>query len=114
MAARRSERESTNRRARRDVNVGDAAFRTVTAAFAATLVIVLVAIAVDLARAASGTFARDGLAFVTSAEWAPVHGRYGALAFLYGSTVTSVVALVLAVPVAVGVAVFRTEYAPPW
>lgn len=55
-----------------------------------------------------------GFAFLTSAEWNPVSGEYGALAPVYGTLVTSLVALLLAVPVAFGIAMFLTEIAPAW
>jgi phosphate transport system permease protein len=53
-----------------------------------------------------------GLGFVTSTSWAPDSGEFGALSFVYGTVVTSALALAIAVPLAVGVALFLTELAP--
>ena len=56
----------------------------------------------------------QGLHFLTSAEWNPVTDTYGALAPVFGTLVTSLIALVLAVPAAFGIALFLTEIAPAW
>jgi phosphate transport system permease protein len=55
-----------------------------------------------------------GWKFFFQSDWDPVNDKYGALPFVYGTIVSSLLALVLAVPLAVGVAVFITEMAPPW
>jgi phosphate transport system permease protein len=54
-----------------------------------------------------------GLSFLTTQTWDPVAGRFGALAFIYGTVMTSVIALLIAVPLGVGVAIFLAELAPP-
>lgn len=56
----------------------------------------------------------NGFRFLTSSEWDPVNDVYGALAPVYGTLVTSLIALVLAVPTSFGIALFLTEIAPPW
>jgi phosphate transport system permease protein len=56
----------------------------------------------------------QGLSFFLSAEWNPVENRYGALAPIYGTVVTAIIAMLLAVPVSFGIAVFLTEVAPRW
>ncbi len=55
-----------------------------------------------------------GLKFFVRSEWDPVNDQYGALPFVYGTIVSSILALVIAVPLAVGVAVYITEMAPRW
>ncbi len=55
-----------------------------------------------------------GAAFLTCSEWDPVSGEFGALPFIYGTIVSSVLALLIAVPLAVGLAIFLTELAPRW
>ena len=57
-------------------------------------------------------FRAEGISFVTSTDWDPSDGQFGALAFIYGTIVTSVIALVIAVPLSLGVALFLTEYSP--
>ncbi|MBJ6980489.1 phosphate ABC transporter permease subunit PstC [Luteimonas sp. MC1572] len=56
----------------------------------------------------------QGLSFFLSAEWNPVENRYGALAPIYGTVVTAIIAMLVAVPVSFGIAVFLTEVAPRW
>jgi phosphate transport system permease protein len=66
---------------------------------------------VDGARLSLSTF---GLGFLTHVGWDPVHSRFGAGSFLFGTAVTSIGALILATPLAVGIALFLTELAPRW
>ena len=71
-------------------------------------------IIIELWRLSSGVLARTGLfSFVLESEWDVVRDLYGALAFIYGTLITSCVALLLALPVSVGLALFLTEMAPP-
>ncbi|MBS0438109.1 MAG: phosphate ABC transporter permease subunit PstC [Proteobacteria bacterium] len=56
----------------------------------------------------------DGLRFLTSAQWNPVENVYGAWAPIYGTLITSLIAIVIAVPLSFGIAVFLTEIAPAW
>ncbi len=55
-----------------------------------------------------------GLKFFFRSEWDPVNDQFGALPFVYGTIVSSILALLIAVPLAIGVAVFITEMSPPW
>jgi len=55
-----------------------------------------------------------GLGFFVRSEWDPVNNQFGALPFVYGTIVSSLLALILAVPLAVGVAIFITEMSPRW
>jgi phosphate transport system permease protein len=66
---------------------------------------------VDGARLSLSTF---GLGFLTHVGWDPVHSRFGAGSFLFGTAITSIGALILATPLAVGIALFLTELAPRW
>jgi len=63
------------------------------------------------ARLSISTF---GFGFLTHDIWDPVHDKFGAASFLYGTAVTSFGALILATPIAIGIALFLTELAPPW
>ena len=56
----------------------------------------------------------QGLSFFYSADWNPVDGQYGALVPIYGTVVTALIAMVIAVPVSFGIAFFLTEVAPRW
>lgn len=78
-------------------------------------VLALVAIIVyELATKSAPTWHAFGLRFFFRSEWDPVNDQYGALPFVYGTIVSSILALLIAVPLAIGVAVFITEMAPPW
>jgi phosphate transport system permease protein len=65
---------------------------------------------IEGARLSISTF---GLSFIWHVGWDPVHDKYGAGSFLFGTLVTSVAALVLATPIALGIALFLSELAPP-
>jgi phosphate transport system permease protein len=97
-----------------DVNAGDRAFRALGAAFAAGATVVIAAIAIQMTRASSESLSRFGLGFLTSGAWDPVHDRYGAVPFVFGTVVSSLVALIITIPIALGVAMFLSEFAPPW
>jgi phosphate transport system permease protein len=90
----------------------DALFRRVTAAFAALVLVVLVSIVVALAFAAWPALAKFGFGFFGSSAWNPVARDFGALAPIYGTLVTSAIALAIGVPVSFGIALFLTEMCP--
>jgi phosphate transport system permease protein len=97
---------------RRGVRVGDVAFKgvSVVAALAATVLLGLIAYKiVELAWPAIQDF---GISFVWTDAWNPVTNDFGALAFIYGTVVTSAIALVLATPLSIAIALFLTEIAP--
>jgi phosphate transport system permease protein len=80
-------------------------------------VLVLLALAymvISTTRTAFPAFRADGIHFLTGSNWDPGHGYYEILPFIYGTVVTSIIALIVAVPLSVGVALFLTEYAPKW
>src|SRR5712692_539452 len=81
---------------------------------AATAVAVFVALVALLVVYAWSSIVRYGLTFLTTTTWDPVFQEFGAAHFIYGTLVTSAVALVLATPIAVGAALFVAEYAPRW
>lgn len=97
---------------RRGIRLGDVLFRGVAmlAALAAALLLGLIAWQVfDLAWPAIEEF---GPSFVWTEAWDPVKNAYGALAFVYGTLVTSLIALLLATPLSIAIALFLTEIAP--
>ncbi len=96
--------------------LGDAVFRHLCQA-AAVLVVVLAALLVAILVWRSWDSIRTtGLTFFTTATWdpEPSHRKFGALAFVYGTVVTSVIAMLLAVPLGVGTATYLAEVAPHW
>jgi len=74
----------------------------------------LAAIIVALFIGAAPAIREYGLGFLTSSVWDPVQNRYGGLVMIYGTLMTSAIALVIAVPVSFGIALFLTELAPAW
>jgi phosphate transport system permease protein len=99
---------------RRKTGFGDALFSAVAHAAGIFVLLLLGAIIVLLFLGGLPEFRAAGLSFLTSPSWNPVTERFGALISVYGTVTTSIVALVLAIPLAFGVAYFLTELAPSW
>ena len=74
----------------------------------------LIAIVTSLVIGAWPAIAKYGLGFLTSTTWDPVRDEYGGLVMIYGTVVTSIIALLIAVPVSFGIALFLTELSPSW
>lgn len=98
----------------REANWGDAVFRVVTGLFAVVVVLTLLAIALQMTRASSASLHKFGFGFIVSRVWDPVREVFGALPFIYGTLVSSLLSLVIAVPISLGVAIFLSEMAPAW
>jgi phosphate transport system permease protein len=94
--------------------VGDRIYRVVITAFAALVPLLLVAIALEIGVAAWPALRTFGFSFLTSSDWDPVNGSFGAAPALYGTVVSSLLALVIATPLALGVAIYLSEFAPSW
>ncbi len=92
----------------------DPMFRSVTWFFALCVLLVVIAIVVALIIGAAPALGKFGFGFLTSAEWNPVTDEFGALAPIYGTLVTSAIAMIISVPVSFGIALFITELAPRW
>lgn len=86
------------------------------AALAAALLTMglLVGILVSLVIGAWPAISEYGLGFLTSSVWDPVQNQYGGLVMIYGTLATSIIALLIAVPVSFGIALFLTELSPAW
>jgi phosphate transport system permease protein len=93
-------------------NRGDHVFAFVVRILGLTVVAVPAAMLVALVVASAASIQRTGLGFLTSSGWDPVHERFGAWPFIYGTVVSSILALCLAVPVALGLAIFMSDLAP--
>ena len=101
-------------RTHRRSNLGDALFAGACHAAGALVLLLLGGIIVELFLGGLPAFRAFGLPFLWSTEWDPVTEVFGAGVSVYGTIVTAVLAIILAVPVAFGVAFFLTELAPPW
>ncbi|MBI4338142.1 MAG: phosphate ABC transporter permease subunit PstC [Chloroflexi bacterium] len=101
-------------RFRRPASPGDWVFQTIALLAALSLVGLLVAMTLYLLNAAWPAVTRFGLGFLTSSTWDPVQEVFGALPAVYGTLLTSAIAMLVAIPVSLGVAIFLAELAPPW
>jgi len=93
-------------------NTGDAVFRTAIFALAFVMVLIVGAMIVALASHSMLSIREFGFGFLTSREWNPIRGQFGALAFIYGTIVSSLIALLISVPLSLGIAIFLVEQAP--
>ena len=94
--------------------LGDWVFLNLTRAAAIFVLLMLAGTIASLVWGAWPAIERFGFGFLWSGEWNPPAERFGALIPIYGTLVTSLVALAIAVPVSFGIALFLTELAPPW
>jgi phosphate transport system permease protein len=101
------------RRQVRPQRLQDALFRNATRLFALGVLALLGAVLAALVVGAVPAFRAFGLSFLSSQSWNPVKEIFGALPAIYGTLVTSAIAMVIGVPLAFGVAVFLTELCPP-
>ncbi|HEY1911406.1 MAG TPA: phosphate ABC transporter permease subunit PstC [Vicinamibacterales bacterium] len=92
----------------------DLGFRVGTGAFALVLVVIVAAIGFELLRQSSLSIQKFGFAFWRTEVWDPVAGQFGALPFIWGTLYSSVLALIIATPIALGIAVFITDLCPSW
>jgi phosphate transport system permease protein len=93
-------------------NRGDALFRILLFLFALMLLLMVATMIVAIAANSRLSIDKFGMTFLTGRSWNPVTGQFGALPFIYGTIVSSLIALLIAVPLSLGVAVFLVEQAP--
>ena len=92
----------------------DAAFEQLTRFFALLVFSLLAAILVSLVVGSRPTLEKFGLGFLASVAWDPVQENFGAVVPIYGTLVTSLIAMLIGIPVSFGIALFLTELAPAW
>ncbi len=112
VTADRGKGEAERQRSLARFAVSDAVFRNITRASAILVLIVLAGVAVSLISGSWLAFKTFGFGFLTTEVWNPVTSKFGALAPIYGTVITSFVAMVIAVPVGLGIAIFLTELCP--
>jgi phosphate transport system permease protein len=93
---------------------GDRAFARMTAAAAGLVLLILGLIAITMTRRSLPVFHEMGFHFLTGRRWSPPDDLFGALPFIWGTAFTAAIAILIAVPVSLGVALFMTQVAPPW
>ncbi|MBZ9659201.1 phosphate ABC transporter permease subunit PstC [Mesorhizobium sp. ESP-6-4] len=101
-------REATVRR----FAVTDMVFRTATRLSAMLVLVLLGGVAISLVAGSWEALSKFGFSFLTTESWNPVTENFGALAPIYGTIVTSAIAILIAVPIGIGIAVFLTELCP--
>ena len=94
-------------------NAGDAVFRLLMFAAALLVLLIVVGMILALASEAVPSLRGFGFSFLTGREWDPSKNQFGALPFIYGTLASSLIALVISVPLSLGIAIFLVEQAPP-
>src|ERR1017187_5599202 len=97
---------------RRQSQTGDIVARLVALAFAVSILIITAVLVYELWTNSALSRHKSGFGFLFSTQWNPVTEEFGALPFLYGTVVTSVLALLISVPLGLGAAIFLSELAP--
>ena len=92
----------------------DRAFRWILVGTVIFVLAALASAALSMLWGGRHVLLTQGWNFITSSEWNPVENKYGALAPIYGTLVTALIAMIIAVPVSFGIAFFLTEVAPRW
>jgi phosphate transport system permease protein len=93
---------------------GDAIFHGLTVLFAVLVLMILGGVIASLIYGALPALRKFGFGFIVNGAWNPVTENFGALAPIYGTLVTSLIAMLIGIPVAFGVALFITELCPKW
>jgi phosphate transport system permease protein len=98
----------------RETHLGDRIFHGGLKVLAWATILMVASIIGLLLKMSLPIFAKFGAGFFIGTDWNPVEDTFGALPFIYGTIVTSLMALLMAAPISIGVAVFLTEIAPKW
>ncbi len=93
---------------------GDRAFKWLTLLMALSIFVLITLIGLELYHGSKLAMHQFGWHFLVSSDWDPVNDIYGALPFIFGTVVSSAIALLIAVPISVATAVYLTELAPQW
>ena len=96
------------------LRLGDAAFRHLTRAAAVGVLLLLGAVIISLIRGSIPALKTFGFGFLVSERWNPVTENFGALPAIYGTVITSFIAMLIAVPIGLMIAFFLTELCPQW
>ena len=94
--------------------LGDTVFKALTKTAAVMVLIILAGVIISLINGSIPAFRAFGPGFFTTTVWNPVTEKFGALPAIYGTLVTSFLAMLVAVPIGLGIAIFLTELCPHW
>ena len=106
--------EPTSKRERKSGGGADRLFQLITAGAAISVLLILGGTAASMAWGGRLAFRTFGWRFITDSNWDAVGGHFGALVPIYGTLVTSLIALIIALPLSIGIALFLTDIAPRW
>ncbi|PKL82049.1 MAG: phosphate ABC transporter permease subunit PstC [Ignavibacteriae bacterium HGW-Ignavibacteriae-3] len=95
-------------------NIGDLIFEKLTLLFAVSVFLLVLLMGYEMYSGSKLSIDKFGWSFLVNSTWDPVLEIYGALPIIYGTVVSSFLALIFALPLSIGVAVFLAEVAPPW
>src|SRR5256885_2590182 len=93
---------------------GDLGFRLGTGLFGLVLILIVAAIGVELTRHSWLSIQKFGFNFWRTQTWDPLNGEFGALPFIWGTLYSSMLAILIATPIALGIAIFISELSPSW
>jgi phosphate transport system permease protein len=94
-------------------HAGDRIFAATLGVLGGAVLVIVGVVVLELYRVARPALAQGGMKFLLETDWDPVSGSFGALPFVYGTLVTSGIAIAVALPVSVGLALFLSEMGPP-
>jgi phosphate transport system permease protein len=95
-------------------NLGDLIFERLTLLFAVSVFLLVILMGYEMYHGSKISIEKFGWSFLVNSTWDPVQEIYGALPIIYGTVVSSLLALIIALPLSLGVAIFLAEVAPPW
>ncbi|MGD1045441.1 MAG: phosphate ABC transporter permease subunit PstC [Bacteroidota bacterium] len=98
----------------RTTHIGDKVFKTTTMVFALFVFALVFLMGYEMVRGSELSIKQFGWKFLSTSTWDPVAEEYGALPFIFGTIVSSLLALLIALPLSIGVAIFLSELAPRW
>ena len=105
---------SAARAARRGWNIGDFVFKNLTMLFALGVLSLVFLMGYEMYAGSGPSLAKFGWHFLVSSTWDPVREEFGAMPLIYGTVVSSLLGLLIALPLSLGVAMFLSELAPRW
>ena len=105
-------RDAQRTKTLRRFEIGDRSFRILTQSSAIAVLVILAGVMLSLVHGSLPTWRAFGLDFFTSQSWNPVTEKFGALPAIYGTLLTSFIAMLIGVPISLGIAIFLTEISP--
>jgi phosphate transport system permease protein len=95
-------------------NIGDFIFERLTLLFAVSVFLLVILLGYEMYHGSKLSIEKFGWSFLANSTWDPVQEIYGALPIIYGTVVSAALALIIALPLSIGVAIYLSEVAPPW